>query len=197
MEFVVSWANQWGSVIQVISNVVVGVGVFLAVLTYVRDAARHNRAVQLQVFKEADDSFVNLHRLMLEQRDLRVSVYDTFDLDDIAPDQRVRSYIFFDILASTLERVFVLFQNAPVAIKRAQWPGWEKYIGLHCRNPLFQEWWFTGDYGYDSTFSQYLTQRMHEARNAKVAESTSMVPPTLQGVIQQSVGDSFTSAHAS
>lgn len=168
MESVVTLADQWVNVFQVTSSIVVAFSAMVAVLTYIRDTARQDRAAQLQVFREADESYVLLHRIMLEQRDLQVSIYNTeVNLSAIPHDQRVRSYIFFDILTSTLERVYILFQDAPAAVKQSQWPGWETYIKLVCRSPLYQEWWFREEYGYDIGFSRYLALHMEEAKSMR------------------------------
>lgn len=101
---------------------------------------------------------------MLQNIDIPISIYHhDKHFRGITEEQRIRAYIVFDIQTTAIERVFFLFLSAPSKIHRDGWNGWDHYIGLLCKNPLFREWWFAQNYGYSAQFSAYLTDRFNKS----------------------------------
>ncbi|MGE5547527.1 MAG: hypothetical protein ACM33T_11555 [Solirubrobacterales bacterium] len=159
---------------KVMANLMVAFGVPVGIYKYSMELKRQEREREDMIFREADDAFTKLHQLLAEQPDIPVSIYHTgVSADSLTGDGLVRAYLTCDRIASVLEKIYVLFnRHTPSQIKRTQWKGWQAYMRLQVRNPVFRKWWEAGrargadGYGYDRDFTAFIDDLIAEGPGA-------------------------------
>jgi hypothetical protein len=161
--------EPYADIISLLSNVIVSLGIFLAILSYLRDHKRDIRLRENEIIKSNGESFVRYQELMLENSDLPLSIYHAKEAkDSLTQDQKIRCFIFFDIMITAFERVYYFHRSGTKKMFSDGWSGWDIYIRSMCEVDLLREWWLADDYGYGREFSNYLTSCMREVENKKL-----------------------------
>lgn len=154
---------------MLVTNLFLCAGVIFAALSYRDTQKKHVKYEEDQAFLQVDEAFVRANILMMEHVKLPLSYYhDTRSAKELTDDEKITCYLYFDILTSTLERVFVMFQDVSEEKYDDEWPGWDRYIGYQCQNKFYYAWWMEKNRGYGREFSKYLTGKMKEINAAQV-----------------------------
>jgi hypothetical protein len=164
--------KEW---LDVITAVIVVVGVPLGFWKYYRTVQKEQRDREYGTYNALDEKFMEFQRLCLDHPEL-----DTFDVQDMAPkplsaEQQKKELIAFTMLFSIFERAFLMYQDQSTEIKRAQWSGWDSYIKGFCKRANFQSAWKASGTTFDTRFESYIS---HELAGAGSGATSPPVIPT-------------------
>ncbi|MEQ9505486.1 MAG: hypothetical protein RLO80_04390 [Hyphomonas sp.] len=143
-------------IVQLVAVLIASLSIVIAACTYVAERIRCYQATVHTIYRDVDESFIEVHKLLLGMPGLKISVYDTkVKCADLTDAQRRDANLMFDIINSCFERTFTFFMSAPVDMRASQWPGWKKYMGRQCRNEVFRDWW-KDETGYDMGYCRFM-----------------------------------------
>ena len=163
---------------ELISYLVVVLGVPVALFQYLRSQTREREERERQIFDAVSASYVDFQLLALERPYL-----DVFDIPDsepvaLTPLQAKEELIAFAVLLSIFERAYLLYLTRPTPITTAQWREWDVHIRGYFRRGNFRCAWSLGASSYDPRFVAY----MHDVERAVTAEAApTLAPPTAIG----------------
>lgn len=136
-----------------IATIAAGFSVPLALAAFVLDQKKQKAERELQAYLHSSREYRDYLRLCIENNDLHTYDYMADRSKEFTPDKRRRRMAVLDVLVSTMETAYFLYQDESTELKRKQWEGWEQYIADWCSRPDFRQAWkeYLG-YQYDKNF---------------------------------------------
>jgi hypothetical protein len=169
-------------VLDLINHVIVILGVPAAIFGYfhnrdkdrqevVKDreeAVKAREARELATYTALDDKYLEFEQLCLRHPEL-----DVFDVPDDPPRQptpmqQKRELVAFTMLFSLFERAFYMYRGQASAIRKAQWTGWDQFIGNYCARENFQRAWQRSGSTFDEDFQLYMNKKVEDGRRQLV-----------------------------
>src|SRR5687768_10589259 len=120
--------EQFTSVLELASYIVVVLGVPLGLYQYYRATVRERQEREARVYDAVSASYLDFQRTCLQYPYL-----DVFDIPDsspapLTPTQQKEELIAFSILFAIFERAYLLHLQNKTAITHAQWRGWDQHV---------------------------------------------------------------------
>ncbi len=154
---------------QLVAVLIASFSIVIAVCTYVAERIRTYQATIHSIYRDVDESFIEVHKMLLAMPSLKISVYDRdVKSDNLTAAQLRDANLMFDIINSCFERTFTFFMSAPHDMRASQWPGWKKYMGRQCRNEAFRQWW-DDETGYDARYCDFMRDLIHIVENGMLS----------------------------
>lgn len=159
------------SVFELISYLVVVLGVPTGLYQYVMAKRREREDRELRIFDAVNASYLEFQRLCLEFPHL-----DVFDIPDDAPAaltplQVKEELVAFSVLFSIFERAYLLYADHPTRITEGQWQGWHAHICGYFRRANFRRAWSLGASSYDPRFNAYMLKVERQLRPVVVTDT--------------------------
>jgi hypothetical protein len=147
---------------EVISNIVVIIGLPLAVIQYFNESIKERKDRQYEIYSSMDEKFVEWEKLCLEYPDL-----DIHDVKDsiqpaLTEKQKKQEVILFTILFSIFERAYMLYSDESTQLKKSQWTGWDQYIQDYCKRQNFRKAWNVSGSTFAMEFQSYMEDKMKQ-----------------------------------
>ena len=122
---------------ELLSYVVTVVGLPLAICVFLYEQRKERENEEEEVYQLLSDNYQDFLKVALDHPDLRLFSKD--EKVDLAPEQRERMLILFNMLISLFERAYLLLYEDTMAAKEARrWRSWEDYMREWCSRSDFR-----------------------------------------------------------
>ena len=122
---------------ELLSYIVTVVGLPLAIVVFLYEQRKERENEEEEVFQLLSDNYQDFLKVALDHPDLRLFSRD--EKVDLAPEQRERMLILFNMLISLFERAYLLLYEDSMSAKEARrWQSWEDYMREWCSRSDFR-----------------------------------------------------------
>ena len=154
--------DEYANLFQMIANIVTAVGFPFAIIIFVFQKKKENKAEEESAFHQLDESYVSFMKLCLANSDLDVFGDEIGECYIPTEEQLRREHAIFGILISLFERAHVMFRDKSQEFRQSQWSGWVEYMKSYCRRSNFvREWEIIGKQ-FDVQFYEFMEQLIQE-----------------------------------
>jgi hypothetical protein len=148
------------SISELVSSVMVIVGIPLSVFKYWQSKNREKRESEYSTYDIVDDKYVAFQNLCFQFPKLDIGPTANATPITLNAEEKKQEMIAFTILLSLFERTYLMYASQSTRLKKNQWPGWEGYLKNYCCRENFQDAWKLYGYSYDATFQLYMGDLM-------------------------------------
>lgn len=154
--------------VEIGADIATILGIPILIITYALGLRADSRRAEQSTYDALDERYLEWQRM--------AATYPRLDIGDhprttasirLKADELVTRRCLYQILISTFERAYLMYQRAPSRLRARQWLGWQDYIDSFCDRPAFVDAFFGGskpraDYSgtFDRDFERYLIDRM-------------------------------------
>jgi len=145
---------------ELLSYVVVLIGVPLGLAQYVRSVSSQRRTREYETYSATDDHFISYMLLCLDNPELDVFDVSDAELQRAGMGEKKREVIAFTLLFSILERAFLMYsdfsRDTPTATQKIQKDAWDGYLEDFARRGNFQKAWELSGHRFDERFQVHV-----------------------------------------
>lgn len=147
-----------------IATIVSGFGLPLAAFVFIWGQWKEARNREFETYKSVAKEYRDFLRLCVQYSHLQVYDFDPDHSVVLTPDQQRQKMILWDLLVSTMETAYFLYEGQSTDFKRRQWIGWRVYMLEWCRRPDFKVAWMSYlGHQYDEKFLSLMAELFREA----------------------------------
>jgi hypothetical protein len=122
---------------ELLSYIVTVVGLPLAIVVFLYEQRKERENEEEEVYQLLSDNYQDFLKVALDHPDLRLFSKD--EKVELAPEQRERMLILFNMLISLFERAYLLLYEDSMGAKEARrWRSWEDYMREWCSRSDFR-----------------------------------------------------------
>jgi hypothetical protein len=149
---------KWKDLFELLSYVVVILGLPAAIYQYRRSKRREEADREYGTYNALDEKYLQFQMLCFEYPHL-----DLFDVPDATPRElsaveAKQELIAFTFLISVFERAYLMYHDQSNRVKAAQWTGWDEYIRCYCERQNFRSAWEVSGETFDRNFENYMEE---------------------------------------
>ena len=159
--------NEYASIFQLIANVVTAIGLPFAIITFLFQKQKENKAELENTFHQLDESYVSFMQLCLANPDLDIFGIAVEDGYHPTKEQLRREHAIFGILISLFERAHVMFRDKSQEFRVYQWLGWVEYMKSYCYRTNFIREWNNIGHQFDKQFNEFMERLIEETISAR------------------------------
>ncbi|MCB0777895.1 MAG: hypothetical protein KDB99_16440 [Chitinophagaceae bacterium] len=154
--------NKLFGILEWAEKIIVVVGFPFAIYQYMDATQQEKEDRDYKTYNSLDDKYIEWQHLGLAHPYLDIA--DTPDSIPpvLTPQQQKEETILFSILASMMERAYILYNKESKGIRKEQWTGWDQYIASYCQRDNFRQYWGANGFGFDTDFLAYMKKKMSE-----------------------------------
>jgi len=146
--------DSFKDMMELLSFVVVTLGLPVAVFQYVQSARSEQRSREDATYNAVDDKFIEFQKLCLMYPRL-----DVWDLPQDAPvsldvEEKRQELIAFTLLFSIFERGVLMRAD----MSGEQWAGWHQYMRSYCGRANFRDAWRKSGKSFDRRFEIFMEE---------------------------------------
>lgn len=149
---------ELGNVLNVLTKLVVLVGVPIGLCKYFAAVRKEQRDRELGTYNALDEKYLAYLELCLKHTDL-----DIFDIPDneisesrFGEDKGKAELIAFTMLMAVFERAFLMYSDNSDRIRTLQWVGWREYMQQFASRENFRDAWRISGNTFDERFQKFM-----------------------------------------
>jgi hypothetical protein len=142
--------------LQILSYLASIIGFPVAILVFWNEKQKENKAREYRTYDSIDEKYFTYLQLCIENPELDLYYLPLEKEVPLSPEQKIKQVALFEILASMMERAYLLYSDQSTHIKKSQWEGWDSYIQIWSKRDIFRRLWKLVGKDFDEDFYTYM-----------------------------------------